>query len=222
MIPISQLIENNENKILEFEKGKASRVFIDISKPDFYKLYQSKLDLVLTRKHKKPMIFDIHKLVKDPIEQLFYYLRGVKEFKGNIQMGIFMNGDLGCGKTTMLRAFCEMINDFNLKIITGIHSKKLASELNAEKRIEDYEKIPLFVDDIGKEPKDVNNFGTIIKPIPDVFALRAEYGSWTFGTGNYSLKTYGEFYGETIKERFIELFNIMKIKGGSQRKEINI
>lgn len=223
MTVISQLIEQKKEELLN-ESKKQTRFFINISKQDYLDLFQLKLDFILTRKHKKPLKFIIHKDIECHIHQLYYYLTGSDEFKGDPQRGILALGDLGCGKTTLIKAFCELLNDFERKRITILHSKKLSSELGMDVKITDYEKKPLFIDDIGKETKDVNNFGTIINPIPDVFALRAEYGAWTFGTGNYKLSTYGteKFYGKTTQERMIEMFNIMEIKGKSQRKEVKI
>ena len=224
MTQISNLIEQNEILKAEAIKKSPARFFLDISQEDFMNLFCSKLNYYLSRKHKKDFKFKIDKQNKEIIEQLYFYLYGSEQFKGDLYKGILLIGSLGTGKTTILQSFCEMINDFKIKIISIIHSKKLSSELNADKNIIEYEKIPLFIDDIGKENRNVNNFGTIINPIPDIFALRSEYGSWTFGTGNYNLNSYSEFYGETIKERFFELFNIISVSGESRRKQdiINI
>jgi len=83
----------------------------------------------------------------------------------------------------------------------------------------DLAKRNLLIDDIGKESKDINDYGTIKNPLIDLISERYDNITWTFGTCNYSKESLIEFYGETIFDRFVEMFNILKLEGDQSRRK---
>jgi len=103
----------------------------------------------------------------------------------------------------------------NIRVVRGYHSKELAAKLVDNEVLIDNLKRPLFIDDLGKESLEANNFGTKIQPIADLISLRYDLGSMTFVTTNYKMETLTKFYGITTTDRFKEMFNIMELGGES-------
>jgi DNA replication protein DnaC len=213
---ISQ-ISNNLDLLVEaaeFEYNNR-RLFIEMTVQEFRLLFGKILKANLLRKG-QDKIFNIDDNNKDILNQLYYYLIGDDKFKGDLQKGIIIFGTIGTGKTLIVRSFVELIQAASNKMFTILHSKALASYLR--EKGEDYLNLrPLFIDDIGKESKIVNDFGTIKNPIPDLFSIRYDFGGWTFGTCNYNLEDLEGFYGLTIIDRFKEMFNFLIMEGESRR-----
>ena len=147
---------------------------------------------------------------------LFVYLTGAKSDL-YLNKGILLVGGFGVGKTLIMKAFINLINSYQIKIITTLHGKELTIEL-PKKGLQDFKKKPLFIDDIGKENKEVLVYGTRIKPYVDMISLRYEFPTWNFGTSNYNMNTLKELYGETITDRMKDMYNVIVLNGESFRK----
>ena len=87
---------------------------------------------------------------------------------------------------------------------------------------------PLFIDELGREQLEINDFGNRIRPINDLMAARYETGARTFFTSNFRLETLskgrsenGEIvgYGKYIGERIQEATNIVNLPGDSRREK---
>ncbi len=218
MTQISKIInqEKNDLQILKNEV-KQRRFTINISSEDFKELFLLQANKIIISRniHREFEITDQNKTL---INLFWHYLINDDEnFKVDLNKGVMILGKNGVGKTLILKSFCNMINLLSNKKITQIHSKKLPSSI-LEKESGYYEKRPLFIDDIGKEAKEVNDFGTKILPVADLMALRYDNGSLTFATCNYKFETLTEFYGLTTTDRFKEMFNIFILEGESFRK----
>ena len=87
---------------------------------------------------------------------------------------------------------------------------------------------PLFIDELGREQLEINDFGNRIRPINDLMAARYETGARTFFTSNFKLETlskgrsengeivgYGKYIGETLQEAT----NIVNLPGDSRREK---
>jgi DNA replication protein DnaC len=105
---------------------------------------------------------------------------------------------------------------FSSKRITKIHSKRVADVLKEHDKGW-LDKRPLFIDDLGREPKEVNNYGTKELPIIDLISIRYDFGALTFATTNFDSEKLAEFYGVAIVDRFKEMFNMLVLKGASKR-----
>lgn len=150
------------------------------------------------------------------INQMYFYLSGDPKFNGDHNKGILLLGAIGAGKTFLMQCMFEIILLYNRIIVAEVHSKNLANEIEA-KGMEYYRKRPMYVQDIGKEEKSVNHYGTIKKPFEDLISFRYTTGAVTFGCGNYKMDTYQDFYSTHIVDRMKELFNIVILKGESKR-----
>ena len=217
MIQIQTLVgQLKEDLKSEVAKIKSRRIFINISADEFKEIFLLNAKIEMAKRN-KDVDFEIDQNNKDVINQLYFYLVGSKEFKGNLNRGIMLSGNVGTGKTMIVNSFISIIQQLSVKLVTSMHSKKIAPFL--KEKGEDYLNYrPLFIDDLGKETKIVNDYGTVKNTIPDLFAIRYDTGAWTFATNNYSFETLREFYGETIVDRFKEMFNNLQLIGDSRRK----
>jgi DNA replication protein DnaC len=149
---------------------------------------------------------------------LFKYLTEDENFEGDLDKGILLVGNYGVGKTLIMTAFCNMVTSLGNKRISVIHSKKLIIDIGRNERsFQNYSKGILCIDDLGKEPTTINNFGTVTNPMEDLITARYENNALTFATGNLSMESYERNYGGSISDRMKAMFNVISITGKSKR-----
>lgn len=210
---IGQLKQNLREEV---SKIKSRRIYVNMSADEFKELFILNAQIEMAKRNRDGE-FIIDKNNSNVIDQFYFYLTGSNDFNGDLNKGVMLSGNIGTGKTMMINSLLGVIEQLSSKIITRIHAKRVASFL--KEKGEDYLNLrPLFIDDLGKETKAVNDYGTVKNTIPDLFAIRYDAGSWTFATNNYSLDTLRGFYGETTTDRFREIFNNFKLTGESRRR----
>lgn len=225
---VNEHILKSAKEIREIEKiRKDRRLVLNITKEKFWKLYKLEAEKIIVRRlgKYKPFIVDQDNSII--IKQIFQYITCDPEFETtniidgypekNLSKGLMLIGSFGVGKSILIESLCNMINNIDIHNIEIRHAKELP-DLITHMGVGFYKNRRLFIDDLGKEVKELNVFGTVSKPIIDLFALRYETGAWTLATANYNLDTFEQFYGKTISERMKEMFNIIPLKGQSRRK----
>lgn len=231
----NELIEKAKQDLLSTEKSR-KRKFAQISGSVFKELFTIKLNHQM-RLRRKQNDFEFDENNEKLINQLFYYLTGnAKEFKvvdpetnkevlGELEKGLLVVGNLGSGKTMIMQAFCSLWDDlFRIKTKSVSAKKYVEMLMIASKSKEASSSMPnfgigtVFIDDIAKESKQVNLFGTEVCPMADLLADRYNNGVITFMTGNYTLESLETHYDKTIADRMKEMFNIVILKGKSRRK----
>lgn len=152
------------------------------------------------------------------------------------QKGILLWGDIGSGKTTIIKGlqrYLAMINQLcygsnNRSICIEIRSAAEVSLRYASEGMKALERWTersqaghLAIDEIGREEIS-SHFGTTCNTIQTILQLRYEqrHTITTFGTTNIDMKS-DEFtnrYGSYIFDRVKELFNVIHVGGQSRRK----
>lgn len=139
---------------------------------------------------------------------------------------LMLAGGLGCGKTTMLNAFCRMIQRLYYSDISyerrGFQWE--AATTVADWATEDRARYEEFmrcewaaIDDIGTEPNEVTNFGRLVYPVRDLLMYRYENDLLTIVSTNLTPRQLSDKYGERLGDRMLEMFQMMVIKENSYR-----
>lgn len=161
---------------------------------------------------------------REVINMMYAYITMNMNGVFNPFIGIVLNGRYGCGKSVLIEAFCMVLNDLIFREknkIESIHSIELAEQIKRVGVIP-YARKPLLIQDIGKEKKEINNFGTIVNPIAELLAIRAEYGALTFGSTNMDTPAFKEAYKESISKRLTEHINLVFLPGTDRRPNFSI
>ncbi len=136
-------------------------------------------------------------------------------------------GKIGCGKSVLMYAYLYVQDMLTRKLTTFVHAKQLIN-LILDDGIDSLKKRPLFIDELGRENLETKDWGNVIKPVVDLFAIRYEYGGRTYATSNFTLDTLestkdesgkvtGQRYGNFIRTRMDEMFNIVILPGENRR-----
>jgi len=193
-----------------------------VSMDDFKTLFTTRAQQAMAdRKNFSPFIIDDGN--RAVINLMYSYIQR-QECALNPFIGIILNGKYGCGKSVLIETLCMVLNDLTWSEknkIQSVHAIELAEQIKKVGVIP-YAHKPLLIQDLGKEKKEINNFGTIVNPISELLAIRAEYGAMTFGSTNMNLKSFGEAYKEFISKRITEHVNLVFLPGEDRRPDFSI
>lgn len=215
------------NPVIEAALAQLERQMKQLQSPtqqmsveDFESLFKIRArQTLLDHKSKSKFVVDEF---NRPLVDLFYsYAMRTNQDKINSLAGIVLNGAYGCGKSVMISAFCRVLNDlkfFGKEEVTEIHAVELADQIRLNGIIP-FSKKPLCIQDMGKEPNIVNAFGTVVNPLSNLLAIRAEYGALTYGSTNMTPEMLEEQYHEFIAKRFDEHVNRVFLAGTSRRPD---
>lgn len=162
---------------------------------------------------------------------LFNYFLDIPDPNYDLNKGILILGDVGTGKTTIMRHFQRFLS-FGSKNVFKIAESRLIVRDYLKSGIVGIEKwtfdlkaegkhMNLCIDDLGLESEEAANYGQKIdvmgEVIADRYQLFIKFGIKTHAISNLGsdLKTK---YDERISDRFREMFNIVKLTGISRRK----
>lgn len=154
------------------------------------------------------------------------------------KFGLMLAGTCGNGKTSLLKAIQSATNLLNLKYevrsdkeekiaISIIDVKEIIANCKDYQMMEVYKKTPyLGIDDMGKEPKEVLDYGNVCNPVIDLIEYRYDKQLTTFITTNLPPKSDSEkkivgidtHYGVRIADRFNEMIEKIVFNDGSYRK----
>jgi len=210
-------IENTKNSI------RNSRVYPVINYDKFTELFVTIANKEILR-NKQVHEFEVDLNTTKVLRKLHQYFTGQSK-EMNVYKGIILLGDVGTGKTLIMKTFVKIVGMliFKTKIET-LHAKEIDYILKKERDNNTifYSQKSIFIDDIGKENQSVNNYGTKTNPIIDLFTMRSHTGTspLTFATANYNENTLVKFYGKTIVDRFKETFNFITLEGNESKRKI--
>ena len=146
------------------------------------------------------------------------------------KFGLMLAGTCGNGKTSLLKAIQSATNFLNLKYevrsdkeekiaISIIDVKDIIANCKDYQIMEVYKKTPyLGIDDMGKEPKEVLDYGNVCNPVIDLIEYRYDKQLTTFITTNLTPEEFKDKYGERITDRFREMIEKIVFNDGSYRR----
>jgi DNA replication protein DnaC len=180
---------------------------------------------IILEKRRERNTFIVDDKNEPVIRQLFLYLKMDESFSGDIWKGVMLVGKYGSGKTLIMQAMAEMYNTVILSLhiqrplLTFIKSSELLGILK-EKPVKQFSKLPLIIDELGREPKQIMDFGNLRSPMIELLCERYDSGTWTHGVSNFTLETLSSEnqYGRMTGDRLKSMFNFIELKGESRRK----
>ena len=197
---------------------------LPISFTEFCDLFVAFGTHTLLRQNQK-IVFEMDEYNEPIIEQLFFFLTRDSQFQGDLNKGILLQGKFGCGKTVIMETFSEIHNHIIKRmgikrpLITFIKSLDLQEKFITQSTTS-FVYRPLIIDEFGREPKTVQDYGNVMRPISELLSLRSDNGSITHGITNFSFERLitETYYGAMIGDRLKMMFNLMPMKGDSKRK----
>jgi predicted ATPase len=131
----------------------------------------------------------------------------------DIHKGILLTGPVGCGKTSLMKLVRHIVP--HQKVYKIIPSRNIVFGFNhvGYKTIEDYGSTNYFCfDDLGVEPigrhygKDCNVMGEILLSRYELFL---DHKVKTHATSNLNAQELEERYGNRVRSRMRQLFNLI-------------
>ncbi len=170
--------------------------------------------------------FKIYKEDHDILYKLCLYAiqdrKGCKELGIDINKGILLSGPVGCGKTSLIRLLKHLVPHYRPYEVVPTRNIVFGFNHIGYKTIEDYGSTQFFCfDDLGVEPigrhygKDCNVMGEILLSRHDLFL---KHHVKTHGTTNLNAKELEDKYGNRVRSRMRELFNLVAFDKGSLDK----
>lgn len=152
------------------------------------------------------------------------------------KFGIMLCGNCGNGKTTLMMAFRRTVNWLDAQHhFSFLDDNQYGYRFKPEMRIVDVREIltssrnpdtfkslksanMLGIDDLGKEPAEIMDYGNIMSPVIELIEHRYSNQLFTFITTNLTGKEIRAKYGGRIADRFNEMLHIIVFRDVSYRK----
>lgn len=143
------------------------------------------------------------------------------------KFGLLLAGTCGNGKTTTMRAvqsIVQLLNNTYYRYDERIgnrllEAKEIAQLSGKTEQLTAYQTIPLlFLDDLGREPTEVMQYGNVTSPITELLEYRYNQRLTTIVTTNLEPSEIREKYGDRIADRFNEMFVVVRYTGSSYRQ----
>ena len=146
--------------------------------------------------------------------------------------GILLSGPIGSGKTVLMKAFDNMLANigyikFTYTIIPTrsierdyIESgNEVITTYGKKSYKSDNEQRIYCFDDLGLESGDSKYYGNQMSVMSEIFLDRYDLGLLTHATTNLTTENLEKIYGERIRSRMSEMFNLVQLIGPDRRKK---
>ena len=130
--------------------------------------------------------------------------------------GLFLCGNIGNGKTTMIRAIGAM---FRYKAVT-VEAEEIYYNFRNTERPYYYPDNLLLIDDLGAEPERCNVFGVDYHPLSDLLLNRYARNLTTVIATNLTYEEFKSRYGDRVYDRLLEMFIALEYDAPSYRGRV--
>ena len=144
----------------------------------------------------------------------------------DVNKGILLSGPVGCGKTSLMKLFPYLVPHRRNYEMMPCRNIVFGFNHLGYKTIEDYGNTGFFCfDDLGVEPpgrfygKDCNVMGEVLLSRYD-FYLQTQRKIKTHATTNLNAQELEERYGNRVRSRMREMFNLIAFDKESKDKRI--
>ncbi len=224
--------EYYSNKSLKLVKGQ------NIIKKDAFKKYMvHNIKLYLLKNNQDYNNFKLTKFNNQIIELLYLYATNSKfsneyakklfgnQYEFDNKKSLMFYGRIRSGKTMMMTAYLQtlllalsFVRNFNKKILI-INSYNLSNYIKNKNPDNVFNsKMPIFIDDIGKEPDTVNIYGVQIEPVKWFIANSYDNGNDIYLTTNLNMEALTERYSFSIVSRIIDKCNIIQFNNKNLKR----
>ena len=148
---------------------------------------------------------------------------------GSSKFGILLCGECGNGKSTLLKAFQQLLNYLSIPNPNGHGCKGIQitdAKFVAYLARTDYpafirltQQDMLGIDDLGTEPQEVMDYGNVVTPVIDLLTKRYDEQLFTIITTNLTPKQIREHYGDRIADRLNEMVEKIVFNNGTYRTD---
>lgn len=174
--------------------------------------------------------FVIDNVNRDAVDKVFRYAMRIPVEGIDLNRGLWLHGDIGTGKTTLLKIYQKFID------IT--YPRTLSSRISDRARFRIYPCMSVCLDfasqgydvlkshidktaaydELGSEPRVTNYYGTPVNVFEYLLQIRYGRGDLkTHVTTNLTMEQIAERYGDRIEDRCMEMFNRIEMNGDSRR-----
>jgi DNA replication protein DnaC len=159
------------------------------------------------------------------LQLLIYFLQDVplaQKYKIDLRKGIILTGPVGCGKTTLISLMNQLLTTHHRHIVRAC--REIAFEFGVEgleaiqrytrKSFNQYSEttVTYCFDDLGLEPV-VQHFGTACNVMAEILLSRYDlfirFKMLTHITTNLNSQEIESFYGDRVRSRCREMFNLI-------------
>lgn len=216
---------------VQYKVGKIDKDYLLYDFPQICRFLNARGKLLFGKQ------FKIYKEDYDLILKLISYFIDDKEachkYGIDLNKGIMLSGPVGCGKTSLMRLLPHLVPHKKQHQYTVLPTRNIVFGFNnlGYKTIEDYaDRKPYCFDDLGVEPigrhygKDCNVMGEILLSRHEFPHRRESFSplrnTLTHITTNLNAQELENHYGERVRSRMREMFNLISFDKNSADKRI--
>lgn len=170
---------------------------------------------------------------RDAVSKVFNYAMRIPTEGIDLNRGLWLHGDIGTGKTTLLKIYREFVELTYPRNNSSRVADKYRFRIHPCMSIclkfasEGYDVLNHHIDrtaaydELGSEPRVTNYYGTPVNVFEYLLQIRYGRGDLrTHVTTNLSMKQVAERYGDRIEDRCMEMFNRIEMNGDTRRRGV--